>query len=67
MILPTRTKKMRVRKGLFRHACGVAESGPLMPDLALPLAMAVYLVCLVLDTAAVEVIPANDLPPSTPP
>jgi hypothetical protein len=36
-----------------------------MPDLALPLAMAVYLVCLVLDTAAVEVIPTNDLPPST--
>jgi hypothetical protein len=68
MFLPLRTIKVRVRKAWCRYACGVAESGPLMPDLALPLATAgLAHMCLVLDTAAVEVIPTNDLPPSTPP
>ena len=38
-----------------------------MPDLAMPLALAVFPVCLVQSTAAAEVIPTNDLPPSTTP
>ena len=50
---------------------GDGLSGSLLPGRHQPLMLAVLLVlllvCLVPDTAAAEVVPTNDLPPSTPP